>query len=144
MIGSSGASPVAPVDLAQAAIGPGMEVFSRYAQVLESNGAALGVREALVLINRAIDEYFEEDGAGDAESDFCMFKQTDCDNYATPSALNFTLIGCLEDERDGKLYEVRKFADGKCWMVDNLAYGGDSAHGGSDACAQREELRTGR
>ena len=77
MIGSSGASPVAPVDLAQAAIGPGMEVFSRYAQVLESNGAALGVREALVLINRAIDEYFEEDGAGDAESGFCMawFKQ---------------------------------------------------------------------
>ena len=77
MIGSSGASPVAPVDLAQAAIGPGMEVFSRYAQVLESNGAALGVREALVLINRAIDDYFEEDGAGDAESAFCMawFKQ---------------------------------------------------------------------
>jgi len=77
MIGSSGASLVAPVDLAQAAIGPGMEVFSRYAQVLESNGAALGVREALVLINRAIDEYFEEDGAGDAESGFCMawFKQ---------------------------------------------------------------------
>lgn len=77
MIGSSGASPVAPVDLAQAAIGPGMEVFSRYAQVLESNGAALVVREALVLINRAIDEYFEEDGAGDAESGFCMawFKQ---------------------------------------------------------------------
>ena len=77
MIGSSGASPAAPVDLAQAAIGPGMEVFSRYAQVLESNGAALGVREALVLINRAIDDYFEEDGAGDAESAFCMawFKQ---------------------------------------------------------------------
>ena len=77
MIGSSGASPVAPVDLAQAAIGPGMEVFSRYAQVLESNGEPMGVREALVLINRAIDDYFEEDGAGDADSGFCMawFKQ---------------------------------------------------------------------
>ena len=50
------------------------------------------------------------------------FKQTDCDNYATPSALNFTLIGCLEDERDGKLYEVRKFADGKCWMVIGRAH----------------------
>ena len=68
------------------------------------------------------------------------FKQTDCDNYATPGALNFTPIGCLEDERDGKLYEVRKFADGKCWMVDNLAYGGATAQGGSDACAQREEF----
>ena len=77
MLGSSGASPVAPVDLAQAAIGPGMEAFSRYAQVLESNGAAMGVREALVLINRAIDSYFEEEGAGDADSGFCMawFKQ---------------------------------------------------------------------
>jgi uncharacterized protein (TIGR02145 family) len=31
---------------------------------------------------------------------------------------------CLADERDGKIYQVRKFADGKCWMVDNLAYGG--------------------
>ena len=77
MIGSSGASPVAPVDLAQAAIGPGMEVFSRYAQVLESNGEPMGVREALVLINRAIDDYFDEEGAGDADSGFCMawFKQ---------------------------------------------------------------------
>ena len=77
MLGSSGASPVAPVDLAQAAIGPGMEAFSRYAQVLESNGAAMGVREALVLINRAIDSYFEEEGAGDTDSGFCMawFKQ---------------------------------------------------------------------
>lgn len=77
MLGSSGASPVTPVDLAQAAIGPGMEAFSRYAQVLESNGAAMGVREALVLINRAIDSYFEEEGAGDADSGFCMawFKQ---------------------------------------------------------------------
>lgn len=77
MLGGSGASPVTPVDLAQAAIGPGMEAFSRYAQVLESNGAAMGVREALVLINRAIDSYFEEEGAGDADSGFCMawFKQ---------------------------------------------------------------------
>lgn len=77
MIGSSGASSVAPVDLAQAAIGPGMEVFSRYAQVLESNGEPMGVREALVLINRAIDDYFDEEGAGDADSGFCMawFKQ---------------------------------------------------------------------
>jgi len=47
---------VAPVDLAQAAIGPGMAVFSRYARVLDPDGSAMPVRTALALINRALDE----------------------------------------------------------------------------------------
>ena len=45
------------------------------------------------------------------------FTAAACASYPTPVALEFTKIGCLEDERDGKLYEVRKFADDKCWMV---------------------------
>ena len=47
---------VAPVDLAQAAIGPGMAVYTRYARVLEPSGQAMSVREALVSINRILDE----------------------------------------------------------------------------------------
>ncbi len=47
---------IAPVDLAQAAIGPGMAVFSRYARVLETDGSPMGVRTALSLINQSLDE----------------------------------------------------------------------------------------
>jgi putative DNA methylase len=47
---------VAPVDLAQAAIGPGMAVFSRYAKVIEPNGDPMRVRTALALINQVLDE----------------------------------------------------------------------------------------
>ena len=51
---------IAPVDLAQAAIGPGMAVFSRYSKVLESDGSALPVRTALGLINRTLDDVLAE------------------------------------------------------------------------------------
>jgi len=47
---------IAPVDVAQSAIGPGMEVFSRYAKVLEADGTSMSVRAALVLINEALEE----------------------------------------------------------------------------------------
>ena len=47
---------IAPVDMAQSAIGPGMEVFSRYTRVLEADGTAMRVRTALVLINEALEE----------------------------------------------------------------------------------------
>jgi len=50
-------SNIAPVDLAQAVIGPGMAVFSRYRQVIEADGSAMRVRTALALINQALDEY---------------------------------------------------------------------------------------
>jgi len=54
----------------------------------------------------------------------------DCASLATPTGTNFTQGPILTDLRDGKQYEIRKFSDGKCWMVDNLMYGGDT-----DACA---------
>lgn len=66
-------SNIAPVDMAQAAIGPGMSVYSRYAKVLEADGSAMGVRTALQVINAELDAYFsEQDGALDAESRFCV------------------------------------------------------------------------
>jgi len=51
---------LAPVDLPQAAIGPGMAIFSRHANVLEPDGRPVTVRTALQLINEALDEYFAE------------------------------------------------------------------------------------
>ena len=51
---------IAPVDLAQAAIGPGMSVYTRYSSVLSASGAPLSVREALALINQVLDEVLEE------------------------------------------------------------------------------------
>jgi putative DNA methylase len=60
-------SPVAPVDLSQAIIGPGMAVFSKYSAVLEADGSAMGVRTALQLINR----FFGEDDF-DADTQWCL------------------------------------------------------------------------
>lgn len=51
---------VAPVDLAQATIGPGMAVFSRYARVVEADGSDMTVRTALALINQVLDEVLVE------------------------------------------------------------------------------------
>ena len=51
---------IAPVDLAQAAIGPGMAVFSRYQKVLETDGSPMRVRTALALINQGLDEVLSE------------------------------------------------------------------------------------
>ncbi len=60
---------IAPVDLAQAAIGPGMAVFSRYSKVLESEGTFMRVRTALQLINQALDEVLvEQEGEYDADT----------------------------------------------------------------------------
>ena len=60
---------IAPVDLAQATIGPGMAVFSRYAAVLESDGQPMRVRTALQLINQALDEVLaEQEGEYDADT----------------------------------------------------------------------------
>ena len=59
---------IAPVDLAQAAIGPGMAVFTRFAKVLDAEGKPLTVREALVLINQTLDESLAEQ-EGDFDSD---------------------------------------------------------------------------
>jgi len=54
---------IAPVDLAQAAIGPGMAVFSRFSKVVEADGSQMRVREALAAINQALDETLSEQEA---------------------------------------------------------------------------------
>ena len=73
------ASNIAPVDLAQSAIGPGMGAYSRYAKVLEADGTPMSVRSALQIINQELDLYFnEQDGELDKESRFCVELYTQC------------------------------------------------------------------
>ena len=64
---------IAPVDLAQAAIGPGMAVFTRYAKVLDAEGKPVSVREALALINQMLDEVLaEQEGDFDPDSRWAL------------------------------------------------------------------------
>ena len=60
-------SPIAPVDLSQAIIGPGMAIFSKYSAVLEADGSSMAVKTALQLINR-----FLADDDFDPDTQFCL------------------------------------------------------------------------
>jgi putative DNA methylase len=84
---------VAPVDLRQAAIGPGMAVFSRYARVNEPDGSPMRVRAALSLINQVLDEKLSQlEGNVSADTRFCVewFKQHGFDEgpYGTAETLS--------------------------------------------------------
>jgi putative DNA methylase len=64
---------IAPVDLAQAAIGPGMAIFSRYKTVLEADGSPMRVRAVLALINQSLDEYLaEQEGEYDGDTRWAL------------------------------------------------------------------------
>ena len=96
---------IAPVDLAQAAIGPGMAVFTRYAQVLDASGKSVTVREALSLINQTLDEVLaEQEGDFDAETRWALawFEQSGFDEgeYGVAETLstakNTSVAGMVE------------------------------------------------
>ncbi len=64
---------IAPVDMAQSAIGPGMAVFSRYSKVLEADGNEMSVRTALQIINQELDGFLtEQESDMDKETRFCI------------------------------------------------------------------------
>jgi len=66
-------SNIAPVDMAQASIGPGMAIFTRYRKVMEADGSPLTVKTALQLINKSLDEYLsEQEGEYDSETRFAI------------------------------------------------------------------------
>ena len=96
---------IAPVDLAQAAIGPGMAVFSRYAKVLESDGSQMSVRTALGLINQTLDEVLaEQEGEFDADTRWAVawfeqygFQPGRFGDAETLSKAKVTSIGRLAD-----------------------------------------------
>lgn len=64
---------IAPVDLAQAAIGPGMAVYSRHGKVIEADGSTMRVRTALALINQTLDEFLtEQEGEFDTDTRWAL------------------------------------------------------------------------
>lgn len=91
-------SNIAPVDLAQASIGPGMAVFSRYSKVLESDSTPMRVRAALHLINQALDEVLtEQESEYDADTRWAVawFEQFAHDEgpYGVAETLSNTDLG---------------------------------------------------
>jgi putative DNA methylase len=96
---------IAPVDLAQAAIGPGMAVFTRFAKVMETDGSAMSVRTALGLINSALDEVLaEQEGEFDADTRWALawFEQHGMDEgpfgvAETLSKAKNTAVNALEE-----------------------------------------------
>ena len=95
---------IAPVDLAQAAIGPGMAVFSRYARVLDVSGRPLSVRDALSLINQTLEEALaEQEGDFDADTRWAVawfeqagFNQGEFGVAETLKAKNTSVDGMIE------------------------------------------------
>ncbi len=112
---------IAPVDLAQAAIGPGMAVFTRYAKVMETDGSAMSVRTALGLINQSLDEVLaEQEGEFDGETRWALawFEQFGMDEGAfgvaetLSKAKNTAINGLVEagivTARAGKVRLVKR------------------------------------
>ena len=96
---------IAPVDLQQSAIGPGMGVYSRYKSVLEAGGEPMGVRQALQLINQELDSYFnEQEGELDRDSRLCVEIFSQC-------AFNTMKFGDADNMARAKNTSVAKLAD---------------------------------
>ena len=117
---------IAPVDLAQAAIGPGMAVFSRYKKVLETDGSPMRVRTALALINQGLDEVLSE-----LESEF------DPDT-------RWALAWFEQHQFDEGLYgEAEVLATAKALSISHLAEAGIlHSRAGKVRLLRREELPT--
>ena len=107
---------IAPVDLAQAAIGPGMAVFSRYTKVVEADGSAMTVRTALGLINQALDEILaEQEGDFDPDTRFAViwfeqhgmnegaFGEAEVLTKAKDTAVSGLVEACILEAKRGKV-----------------------------------------
>jgi adenine-specific DNA methylase/predicted AAA+ superfamily ATPase len=103
---------IAPVDLAQASIGPGMAIYSRYSKVVESDGTPLQVRAALQLINRALDEALaEQEGEYDVETRWAVawFEQyaMEAGDYGTAETLSKAKNSTIQSLVDAGFLEAR-------------------------------------
>lgn len=106
---------IAPVDLAQAAIGPGMAVYTRYEKVLDAQGKPLKVREALALINQTLDEVLaEQEGDFDADTRWALtwfeqfgFDEAEYGIAETLSKSKNTSIAEMADPRTSPIIEAK-------------------------------------
>ncbi len=119
---------IAPVDLAQAAIGPGMAVFSRYARVVEADGSSMAIRTALSLINATLDEILaEQESDFDPDTRFAIawfeqygtdagpFGEADVLARAKNTSVHGLEIGGIVTARGGKLILLGKEALDASW-----------------------------
>lgn len=115
---------IAPVDFAQASIGPGMRVFSRYARVLEADGSPMSVRTALGIINAELDRHLEaQEGETDPDTRFCVAW--------------FAQFGM----REGPSGDADGLARAKVTSIDGLIRAGVlEARGGKTRLLNREEM----
>jgi len=96
---------IAPVDLAQASIGPGIAVYSKYKEILEADGRPMSVRQALVMINQELDAYLSsQEGSLDSNSRFCIAWY---EEYGTAAAD----YGRAETLAKAKLAHIQDLAD---------------------------------
>ncbi len=112
---------IAPVDLAQAAIGPGMAVFTRYSRVIEADGSTMTSRAALMLINQSLDEVLaQQEGEFDADTRWALiwFEQHgmedgpfgDADNLskAKNTAINGLVEAGIVNSRAGQVRLLKR------------------------------------
>lgn len=150
-------SNIAPVDMAQAAIGPGMAVYSKYREVLEPDGSRMNVRTALQIINAELDSHFaEQDGDLDEESRFCvtLYNQTAFNDISfgeadvlarakNTSVDRMADLGLLEAQRGNVCLKVREklpdFAPDSArilWLLAQQLTRAMNGGGGIEECAQ--------
>jgi putative DNA methylase len=115
---------IAPVDFAQAAIGPGMAIFSRYSRVLESSGRSMTVRAALSLINQTLTEVLSE-------------QEDDFDNDTRWAIAWFEQQGFAE----GEFGQAELLSKAKVTSISGLQHAGViAAKGGKVRLLRPEEL----
>ena len=119
---------IAPVDLAQASIGPGMAIYTRYSKILDADGKPLSVRMALALINQTLDEVLEEqEGEFDADTRWAIkwFEQYgfsegsfgEADNLARAkvTAVNGLVEAGIIKSKSGKVSLLKKEQLDESW-----------------------------
>jgi putative DNA methylase len=104
---------IAPVDLAQAAIGPGMAVYTRYAKVLDAEGKPVSVRDALALINETLDEALaEQEGDFDGDSRWALawFEQNGFaeDDYGVAEVLSKAKVTSVAGLAEAGIVESKR------------------------------------
>ena len=112
---------IAPVDLAQAAVGPGMAVYSRYARVMDASGKALPVRDALAVINQMLDEALaEQEGDFDPDTRWALawFEQYgfDAGEFGVAETLSKAKNTSVQGMKDAGLLD-KKSAGGKVRLL---------------------------
>ena len=110
---------IAPVDMAQSAIGPGMEIFSRYAKVLEADGTPMRVRTALALINEALEEVLsQEETEFDADTRWALTWYEQYGRDRGPFGDAETLAKAKNTSMEGVVRaSVAESRAGKVWLL---------------------------